>query len=360
MNKLLSYEEFLNEEAINENFFAKAAIVIAMATSALGTNAQSTHFSDNKSIEYKIEASEIHQDFEESIKVFDEMNQWLKGNFNGKETWTIKDFLISKNGAKVNVSIERSKSADGYNLFVISCNQKDKHSESTDNILKKNEGSKILMSETVNIKNVEYSCHLIGIKIPVVGLEKPSDNKSVDKTNETGPLIDKKAYDAIHDFETTKGIIKKENGKYVAAGFSKDYNVHQKDDIIKDHIKNSIGLKTWNKIPMKFRMQIFSYMFNSDSDDKDKFRWLAGLAQSLDSSKFSDRKEIMNNESTRQKAINYIQTLEKKDFEDAYDSYLKVLKQQYSTISTKNGDEYDQAAKKLSWLVRPTELDASY
>jgi hypothetical protein len=101
-------------------------------------------------------------------------------------------------------------------------------------------------------------------------------------------------------------------------------------------------------------------MFNSDSDDKDKFRWLAGLAQALDTKQFSDRGAIMNNPDVRAKAIDYIKGLSESDFESHYDEYLEVLKSQYNSLTTKYGNEYDQSAKKLSWLIRPIELDNYY
>ena len=343
--KILRYTEFLNNEEINEGFIKNAALVFALATSSIQGHSQ---VPNNTTIEYRTNSVKINQIFSESIKVFDEMNQCLKANFNGKESWKITDFIIDKIGGKINLSLERKKDKDGFNLFVISCNEKGKPRESTDNILRKNTKSKILYSENIKVNNIYYECHLIGLNI-----DSP-------EMYEKNPLVDNKSYEAIYKFETTKGLVKKVGNEYVAYGFSKGYDVHQNDEVIKSHIKNTIGLKTWFKIPPKFRMQIFSYMFNSDSDDKDKFRWLAGLAQSLDASQFSDRGSIMNNPDARDKAINYIKGLSESDFESHYDEYLKVLKSQYNSLTTKYWYDYYQAAKKLSWSIRPTELDNYY
>ena len=103
-----------------------------------------------------------------------------------------------------------------------------------------------------------------------------------------------------------------------------------------------------------------SYMFNSDSyEDKkgDRFRWIAGLAQSLNSDRFGDRQATM---ADPKEAIEYIKKLEEKDFEKSYKKYLEVLHSQYASLSTPNGNEYDDAAKKLGWFERVENLDKEY
>lgn len=362
--KILNYKQFLEQknENINEGVLSKLALIFAMATSTLHGNSQKPQ--SNSTIEYKIlntvNNDEINKDFDMSINSFDQMNIWLKGNFDGVQKWKYSDFMISTNKSsnKLNLSIERKKDESGYNLFIISCNRSNKEGESTKNILSKNPGSKILTTENnIVIGKDTFTCHLIGININTdvkYNDVKKDDTKKI--SQEKKIFLDDKAYQAIYDFETTSGLIDKKTLK--AYGFSKGYNVHQNDQIIKDHIDKSIGFDTWYKIPMKFRMQIFSYMFNSDSyKDGDRYRWIAGLAQSLNPNKFSDRKTTM---SDPKEAIEYIKGLETKDFEEHYKDYLNVLHSQYASLSTSNGKEYDDAAKELSWFKRPGQLDKSY
>jgi len=221
------------------------------------------------------------------------------------------------------------------------------------------------------LNGIDYDWYLIGINTGTTAKYTPNVSKSDDnksskeiKSDVKKGLIDPQAYAAIYKFETTKGrIVKGSDGKYKATTMEvgdKKYDVHQKDNVIKNHIEKSIGLDTWYKIPPMFRMQIFSYMFNSDSyEDKkgDRFRWLAGLAQAVNPNKFSDRQATMANPS---EAIEYIKELDEKDFAKHYNDYLDVLHSQYASLSTPNGNAYDDAAKELSWFKRPIDLEKYY
>ena len=216
---------------------------------------------------------------------------------------------------------------------------------------------KYIMYDMKNINFKKFdNVNIVDTDFKYTDVKKNDDIKNDVKTSKQNVFLDDKAYKAIYDFETTSGLIDKTTLK--AYGFSKSYDVHQNDGIIKDHINKSIGNNTWMKIPMKFRMQIFSYMFNSDSyKDGDRYRWIAGLAQAVNSDKFSDRQSTM---SDPKEAIEYIKGLKEEDFENHYDDYLKVLHSQYASLSTKNGKEYDDAAKELSWFKRPGQLDKLY
>lgn len=352
----------VEEEDVNEvNFLKKAAL----ATSAISGHAQQK---TDKSVEFK--QNEI---INKGFKSFDDVNTWLRQNFDSSTKWDITSISIRDNNNLLNISIDRKKSNTGYNKIVLAVNKEGNPTESRNNVLSKNPNSKEINSGETNFKGISYDWFLIGLKTDDVNYSsgipksvstdntKPKINQPIQQKiggGTGGKLIDDKAYKAIYDFETTKGRIDVKTLEPV--GFSKSYDVHQRDGIIKDHISKTIGLDVWFKIPPKFRMQIFSYMFNSDADAKDKYRWLAGLAQALDSKQFPDRGAIMNNEDERNKAIEYIKGLSEGDFESHYENYLKVLKSQYGSLSTQNGKAYDDAAKEKSWFVRPSALDASY
>lgn len=361
-NKILDYNDY-----INENWFKKAALAGALVTSALSGSAQQKI---DKFTEFK-QNENINKDF----KSFDEVNTWLKQNFDGSSKWNITSISIKNNDNLLNISIDRKKSNTGYDKVVLAVNKEGNSSESRDNILSKNPNSKEINSGETNFKGISYDWFLIGLRANDVNyttnvVNKPNNKPAeIHKTDVKKGLIDAQAYAAIYKFETTKGrIVPDNNGGYKAVSMEDNkmkadnikYNVHQKDNVIKNHIENAIGLDTWYKIPSKFRMQIFSYMFNSDSyDDKkgDRFRWIAGLAQSLNPNKFGDRQATMANP---KEAIEYIKGLEEKDFTEHYKDYLDVLHSQYASLSTPNGKEYDDAAKELSWFLRPGVLDKDY
>lgn len=299
----------------------------------------------------------------------DDVNKWLKNILDTNLKWDISKMVV-EGGDKLNIKFIANNSDDGYNRIVFTCNKLGVKEEdkSKTKVLQKNPASELLYSgNRFVLNNIEYQWYLIGINTENSVKYNPniikSDNSKTDIKSEKG-LIDNRAYDAIYKFETTKGrIVKDKNGKYIATSMESNgrkYDVHQKDNVIKNHIENSIGLDTWYKIPQKFRMQIFSYMFNSDSyEDKkgDRFRWIAGLAQALNSDKFGDRQATMINP---KEAIEYIKGLDIKDFEKHYKDYLNVLHSQYASLSTPNGEAYDNAAKELSWFQRPIDLDKYY
>ena len=352
----------VEEEDVNEvNFLKKAALAGALATSAISGNAQQK---TDKFVEFK-QSESINKDF----KSFDDVNSWLKQIFDGNTKWDISSISIKSKDNLFKISIDRKKSNTGYDKLILAVNKEGNPTESRNNVLSKTPNSKEINSGEINFKGISYDWFLIGLKTNDANyssgvstddtkLKELPSSKELKGGGSGGKLIDDKAYKAIYNFETTKGKIDLKTLQPV--GFGKDYDVHQKDGVIKDHIQKTIGLDTWSKIPAKFRMQIFSYMFNSDSKPNDLYRWLAGLAQALDSKQFPDRGAIMSNPDERAKAIEYIKGLSGGDFESHYDDYLNVLKSQYGSLSTQNGKAYDDAAKEKSWFVRPFELDKMY
>ena len=379
-NKILDYNDY-----INENWFKKAALAGALATSALSGHSQQKidKFADFQKNVDKVIDIQDHIKINHTFNSPDDVNKWLKSNLDTNTIWEISKMEVIGD-TKLHIKFNADKSKEGFNRIVFTCNKQGVKDEdkSMTKVLTKNPGAEIIYSGSYfTLNGIDYDWYLIGINTGTTIKYNPiskSDNKPIDnkpseihKPDVKKGLIDAQAYAAIYKFETTKGrIVKSSDGKYKATTMEigdKKYDVHQKDNVIKNHIENAIGLDTWYKIPSKFRMQIFSYMFNSDSyeDAKgDRFRWLAGLAQSVNPEKFgtdtSGRKAIMKDENKRAEAIKYIKGLSDEDFVKAYDKYLEILHSQYSSLSTDKGKAYDDAAKELSWFVRPLDLDKYY
>lgn len=215
------------------------------------------------------------------------------------------------------------------------------------------------------------------IKIKPKEAPKPANDFKIRR------LLDDAGYDAINKYEDNDGCVTLIAGKdgtnvtdYKKAGCS-GYNPgnDSKEAIIKSRIASNIGLDTWAKIPPKFRTQIYSFMYNADSnadnDGGDKLRWVSGLAQALKNENAQYRTSIRTNKVLRDEAIKYIKGLSTSDFEKSYDTYLKVLDEMYQSISTSEYDSrikkndvkwanYYKAAYPLTWKARPSTIETYY
>lgn len=369
-NTILDYNDFLNE-----NWLKKAALAGALTAGALSGQSQQkiNKFADFQKNIDKVTDNQDHLKIKHTFNSPDDVNKWLKSNLDTNTTWEISKMEVIGD-TKLHIKFNADKSKNGFNRIVFACSKQSLKEEdrSVTKVLAKNPDSELLFSGSYfTLNGIDYDWYLIGINTGTTAKYTPNVIKSDDnkpskeiKSDVKKGLIDPQAYAAIYKFETTKGrIVKGSDGKYKATTMEvgdKKYDVHQKDNVINNHIEKSIGLDTWYKIPPMFRMQIFSYMFNSDSyEDKkgDRFRWLAGLAQAVNPNKFSDRQATMANPS---EAIEYIKGLDEKDFAKHYNDYLDVLHSQYASLSTPNGNAYDDAAKELSWFKRPIELEKYY
>jgi hypothetical protein len=196
-------------------------------------------------------------------------------------------------------------------------------------------------------------------------------------------LLDDAGYDAINKYEDNDGCVTLISGKsgndvtdYQKSGCN-GYNPgnDSKEAIIKSRIASNIGLDVWAKIPPKFRMQIYSFMYNADSnadnDGGDKLRWVSGLAQALKNENAQYRTSIRTNKVLKDEAIKYIKGLSTSDFEKSYDTYFKVLDEMYQSISTSEYDSrikkndvkwanYYKAAYPLTWKARPSTIETYY
>ena len=184
-------------------------------------------------------------------------------------------------------------------------------------------------------------------------------------------LISDNGYRAILSFENSKGTPNSDNSGATSMNYSKG-DERQKENIIRNHINNTIGLVRWFKISDLFRTQIYSFMFNSDSKDKDLFRWLSGLAQSIDGT--IKRGTITNKDITDPNVKNAIDlinsAIDEGKIDSYYEEYKRVLNLQYKSIMDSNVEKdnkgndvvkpWFKAAYTYSWSVRPQEIEMFY
>jgi hypothetical protein len=188
----------------------------------------------------------------------------------------------------------------------------------------------------------------------------------------SGQLISDRGYKAILSFENKKGTPNGDNSGAASMNYS-DGDERMKESIIRDHINNTIGLNRWFKISDLFRTQIYSFMFNSDSKNNDLFRWLSGLAQSIDNT--IDRGSITGKNINDQNVKDAIQlinnTIDGGKINNYYNNYVKnVLDKQYTSIMNSNTETdkkgnvsvkpWFKAAYTYSWSVRPQEIEQYY
>jgi hypothetical protein len=91
-------------------------------------------------------------------------------------------------------------------------------------------------------------------------------------------LLTNKQYGYIKDIESTFSFIEND----VITGSTK-YTGVDKEPTIKNTIKKTIGLDSWNKLDDRTKLQIYSFMYQTDSDNNSLYRWLAGLASAVNS-----------------------------------------------------------------------------
>ena len=158
------------------------------------------------------------------------------------------------------------------------------------------------------------------------------------------------AYEAIERFEENYGT---------AAGTSMGNNYFEGnwkrfDNIILGRI-NGLIPNAWQAMSDKFKMQLWSFMYNSDSGSTDKFRWLAVLYLTANPEITSfDKKEtvgIINKTNPKkwQEAVDMVSETTSWD----YDKFISMLDGQYQTYG-------NEGAYKNSWSIRPTALTDMY
>ena len=187
----------------------------------------------------------------------------------------------------------------------------------------------------------------------IMGIIKESELKSCKRCMKSYPngRMEHCAYQAIERFEETYGT---EKGQSMGDGYfeSKYASFNSK---IMARIDKVIGSSTWDSMSEKFKMQLWSFMFNSDSGDTDRYRWLAVLY-------LTANQEITEfNKSVTSKIIDKTNLEEWKKAKELVsnttswdlDKFVKMLDGQYSTYR-------NTGAYKNSWSIRPDYLNQMY
>lgn len=163
--------------------------------------------------------------------------------------------------------------------------------------------------------------------------------------------MDDCAYQAIERFEENYGT-----AQGTSMGINYFESTYSKfNSIIMTRIDNVIGASAWDSMSEKFKMQLWSFMFNSDSGSTDKYRWLAVLYLTANEEITEFSKSITS------KIINKTNLEEWKKAKELVsnttswdlDKFVKMLDGQYSTYG-------NTGAYKNSWSIRPDYLNQMY
>ena len=164
-------------------------------------------------------------------------------------------------------------------------------------------------------------------------------------------LIPDEGYDIIRNIENSFSFTDKAGKIY---GF--DYEGTDKEENIKNAIKETIGLSYWKRISNRLKIQIYAFMYQTDSKEKTLLRWIAGLAQAINPN--IDRLSIVNQPLDSPNVISAInlirKTIDDDEINKIYNNYINVLKNQYNGIT---GSANDEANKLKIWGPRPEAID---
>lgn len=167
-----------------------------------------------------------------------------------------------------------------------------------------------------------------------------------------GLMGDDCAYEAIERFEENYGTA---DGTSMGNNYFEG-NWKRYDQLIVNRITKLIG-SSWDTMDNKFRMQLWSFMYNSDSSATDNYRWLAILYATANpdmtsydtkiTSKIIGKKDIkLWNE-----AVNVVSNFT--GWNSKYNKFLEMIDGQYQTYSNKGA--YDN-----SWGKRPEVMSDMY
>ena len=167
-----------------------------------------------------------------------------------------------------------------------------------------------------------------------------------------GLMNDDCAYEAIERFEENYGTA---NGTSMGDNYFES-NWKNFDSKIVNRIVGLIG-DAWDYMGPKFRMQLWSFMYNSDSGGTDLYRWLAILYITASdeittfdksiTSKIINKKDIKTWENAVKTVSEY------SGWNSKYDKFLEMIDGQYKTYSNDN-------AYNNSWGKRPKVMEDMY
>lgn len=165
-----------------------------------------------------------------------------------------------------------------------------------------------------------------------------------------GNLIPEKGYKAISKIESAFSFTDPTTGK-IKGG---EYTGKEKESYIRDYVDATIGTDNWFKMDELFRTQLYAYMYQTDSNGPMRMWWIAGLAQAIDSK--IDRASISKKPLDDPNVKNAIDLIKKacQDFSINiyYNSWLKVVDNQYSVTGSAHKDNY-----KNVWKNRPRAIE---
>ena len=155
---------------------------------------------------------------------------------------------------------------------------------------------------------------------------------------------------AIERFEENYG---NSSGGSMGDDYFED-NYQEYDGIINDRLNEYIP-NVWNGMGMRTKMQLWNFMFNSDSRPTDRFRWLAILYLTanpkLTSFDEALTMKIIDNKDSKEwnEAINLVNNTTNWD----YNKLIKMIEGQYGTYGNKS-------ALQSTWSYRAKALDEMY
>ena len=131
------------------------------------------------------------------------------------------------------------------------------------------------------------------------------------------------------------------------------------DKRIVDRITKTIGSQAWSSMTPKFKMQLWSFMYNSDSGSTDGYKWLAVLYltanQKITSYDSSIVKQIRGHKGSKlwNEAVNLVSATT--NWGSLYDKFVEMLNGQYKTL-----ESWRPRAYKNTWSFRPTAINDMY
>ena len=173
-------------------------------------------------------------------------------------------------------------------------------------------------------------------------------------------MIPAKGYEIIEDIEKNMGIAVKDNKTGNWKPGATPHKGDELESVIKGYINECLSDNQWMKIDPLFRIQIYSFMFQAGSQSGQQYRWLAGLAQTINPN--LNRSKIYDDEIYRKDACNVVNNaINDGTINTYYEKYKQKLKEQYNGLTSTSipADEW-KAYKDIAWNHRPDVIEDMY
>tara|TARA_B100000963_G_scaffold56536_1_gene44578 strand:+ start:1073 stop:1990 length:918 start_codon:yes stop_codon:yes gene_type:complete len=161
--------------------------------------------------------------------------------------------------------------------------------------------------------------------------------------------LDNCGYYAIEKFEEHYG--NEQGGGMGDTYFEGNYKKF--DELIKKRV-NDLTPNVWNSLSSKDKMQLWSFMYNSDSRNVDKYRWLAVLDLTANENIIEFDESYTMNIINKKGSTQWNNAVQRVNSHSGWDSnkLKKMIDGQYETY---NPDRYAN-----TWSYRPTTLEEMY